>query len=126
MRCPGYNKFAPLETAEPEVEVEISQDKNGTLVSATVRIVRNSECCGEEMKEANFEPSAEVDAELLKEHFDPKTGEPLSEDCELVVEADDAENTERSEGTGRGMKSFYGFELHWTVKAPNPGERINL
>lgn len=110
-QCPSCNKLPALAMVEPEAEVEIE----GTTVRATVRIVRNSECCGEEMKEASFEPSEEIDPELLKDHFDPKTGEPLTEDCELELDADDAEATERSEGIGRGRKSFYGFELHWTV-----------
>lgn len=117
MRCPGCDKFASLESADPEVEIQISQDKNGAMVSATVRIVRTSECCGEEMKEATFEPSAEIAAELLKDHFNPETGEPLTEDCELEIDdGEDAENTERTEGKGRGLKSFYGFQLHWSVK----------
>lgn len=109
-RCPGCNKMASLEMADPEVELEIAD----TTVKATIRIVRNSECCGEEMKEATLEPEEEIAIEDLKGHVDEKTGEVL-EGHELDVEEDSSEGTERTEGKGRGMRSFYGARVSYSI-----------
>lgn len=88
MLCPGCNKFAAncIDT-EPEVSVEIDNwnlseatetdaapdavetptDSDETPITGTVsvsgnvRIVITSECCGEELKEANFDFSEDVE-----------------------------------------------------------------
>src|SRR3990167_5382934 len=96
--CPSCNKFAALTFEEPEVEQEIQLD--GTSVSATVRIVRNSEGCGEEMKEATLEMEQEIDVHAFDGHIDPDLE--AIEGHELEVDADDPEQIE--EGGGRFAK----------------------
>ena len=104
--CPSCNKFAALEMQEPEVnDLEISMfdaEEDATELSGgvtySVRICRNSECCGDEMKEGNFDGEIDLTVE-------GHTGE----DCDLSVEEDGIEALE--EGGGRYAKSYFGFEL---------------
>jgi hypothetical protein len=118
-QCPGCNKFASLDTQDPEVQ-SISIDKNGTI-SGEVRIVRNSSCCGYEMKEANFsfeiEPTSEI-ADHIEAHEQEGTEYILS------VEEDGAELTENmSSGVDkkgkpipyRFRKTFIGFAATFMV-----------
>lgn len=100
MRCPSCNKFAGLEMQDPEVEgVDIDADGN---ITAEVRIVRNSACCGEGMKEYTFS---------METSFDDN--EPVSahkgEGHELSAEEDGVDMIE--EGGGRYAKSYYGASL---------------
>ena len=116
MRCPSCNKFPSLETQDPEVDLDI----NGTCVTATVRLVRASECCGEECKTADFDPTDEIDFAEFAGHIDPTTGKPLEvgedeTEHELEVEEVDVEATERVEGKGRGARTFYGFKVRFSV-----------
>lgn len=77
-RCSSCNKFTALEFQEPEEQsfdedLQLTEDE-GTVVgsvSANIRIFRNSECCGEEMKEATLEISEEVTIEhdKLEDHL---------------------------------------------------------
>lgn len=62
--CPGCQKFASLELQEPEPESDPEIDGESGIVTCEVRIVRNSACCGEEMKEATLELEADVSNEL--------------------------------------------------------------
>ena len=64
MICPSCNKFAAYDTSnEPEAEIEAGEfepegknkDKGTVPLTGSVRIVLSSECCSEEMKEANFD-----------------------------------------------------------------------
>lgn len=98
MKCPSCNKFAGLETQEPEVTEEFDSETGN--VSAEVRLVRNSECCGDEMKEANFSFEESVPDEIIKAH---------QGDGHELEAAFDAETIE--EGGGRYAKSFYGVTL---------------
>jgi hypothetical protein len=147
MLCPSCNKFAAFSTDnEPEVEVEVDEVSLGTLddngepgkedpdtatarVSGTCRIVLTSECCGDDMKESNFDIS-DVDIEVTR-----------AEGCtcdltELEAEYDSAEITDRNEsekvtiakrGPNKGkevrktipyryQKRFYGASVDITVK----------
>lgn len=115
MRCPSCNKFAALEMQEPEVnDVTLTAD-NEDLDSATVeydvRIVRNSECCGDEMKEATFSDSVDVPGGIVA-----KMKEVVAEnkDAEFDVTYGSADTIE--EGGGRYAKSYYGFTLTVTVE----------
>ncbi len=99
-RCPSCNKFAAL--TEPELEDDSPDptdngDGSGTL---DVSIVRNSECCGDEMKRADL--SLEYDAsEAVREHW--QDAHPDAEDVEgygeATVEVEDLEPTERTQTT---------------------------
>jgi hypothetical protein len=110
MRCPSCNKFAALEVQEPEVDtLEISDNdpeegetERQAIVNYNVRLLRNSECCGDEMKEAWLEGEINL---TIAGH----TGE----DCELSVDEENCEATE--EGGGRYAKCYHGFELEARV-----------
>lgn len=123
-KCPSCNKFSALEFQEPEEEsfdedLLLAQDTgevNGSM-SATVRIIRNSECCGEEMKEATLEMSEEVtiDHDKLEEHLVKKEDGSWTwkEGCELTVDHEDPEQVE--EGGGRYAKSYFGARIAYKV-----------
>lgn len=89
-QCPGCNKFASLDTQDPEVQ-SVDIDQNGTI-SGEVRIVRTSSCCGQEMKEANFEFEIEPTSEIA-DHIDVHDQEGTK--YALSVEEDGIEQTER-------------------------------
>lgn len=82
MKCPSCNRFAAYDTGEePEVNVEVESellkmtgvgedekndpDRATAMVSGDCRIVLKAECCGEELKEANFEIS-DVELEIAR------------------------------------------------------------
>lgn len=118
-RCNSCSKLCALETQEPEVDFDHEVTEDGITVRATVRLARASECCGEEVKEANFDPEVSIRWDEMQgadNHFNTKTGEPLSDDHELDIDEGDIEFTERSEGKGRGLKSFYGFNVNFVVR----------
>lgn len=101
-KCPSCNKFCGLEMQDPEVQdfgVE-SKEENGIvilLVSGVIRIVRNSECCGDEIKEYTFDFADEFE---IKGH--------LGEGHEFSIDEGDVNPTE--DGGGRYKKSYYGVE----------------
>lgn len=123
-RCSSCNKFTTLEFQEPEEEsfeedLQLAKDTgevNGS-VSATVRIVRNSECCGEEMKEATLEMSEEVTIghDALEDHLAEKEGGGWAwkGGCEPTVDHEDPEQVE--EGGGRYAKSYFGASIAYRV-----------
>jgi hypothetical protein len=91
MRCPSCCRFVALDTdVEPELDLAASADG----VSVSARIINACAECGEELREATLEMHCEVD---LAAH----------EDHELEASAE-AERTSRTEGRGRGTKTFYG------------------
>jgi hypothetical protein len=111
MRCDQCNKFVSYDEADPEVNIlEISDD--GT-VTAEVRIVNTCAECGQDLKEATFDFSEEVNvsAHSGKGH-------------ELSVEEGSCERTQRSgyfkkgvfvPAGGRHAKTFYGVSLDYEV-----------
>lgn len=116
-KCMSCGKLCALETQEPEVELDLS----GTSVVGTVRIARNSECCGDEVKEANFDVDDDI-ADHLKDHLDADGGE--LEGHDLEIDEGDVELTERTEGKGRGLRTFYGFKLHYSVNCSCKEEAV--
>lgn len=103
MKCPSCNKFAGLDFQDPEIQSEQFEDDGSG--SASVRIVRNAACCGDEMKEATLEyEDIQMPEELLKKH--------KKKACELSAEfsVDPIE-----EGGGRYAKSYFGATLTITV-----------
>lgn len=102
-RCQNCNKFTALEMQEPEAEdPEISEG----VVTCNVRIVRTSECCGDEMKEATLEMEADIN-EHLEDHLKKKG------DHELEIEQDGVDTIE--EGGGRYAKSYFGAVLNFSI-----------
>lgn len=105
MRCPTCNKFAAYDdSAEPEVEVTLEDD--GTF-NGTARIVLTHDECGEELKEGSFEFDGEIPEAVLNEH--------KGDGHSLDIEADGSELTVRTEGSGRYMKTFYGYSTNVDV-----------
>jgi hypothetical protein len=137
MRCSDCNKFVSFDdTNEPEAD-DADVDAEGH-VSGTVRVYLTCAECGTELKEASFDLNVDMteevaahvktmaeakgdkladvvtkaeadgaDAEQAKADF-----EDAHEACELECEVE-AEQTSRTEGKGRSMKTFYGY--HATV-----------
>lgn len=116
--CPSCNKLCSLEMQEPEIQdeltVEVEADEENSsftfTVSGSIRIVRNSECCGMEMKEATFDISHET---TLTTDEVPATIV-TNKDYELTVEEDGIDQIE--EGGGRYKKSFFGASVNFIVK----------
>lgn len=136
MRCESCQKFVSNEDADPEPE-SVDDTEGGNPPTVDVRRVRVCAECGSEMKEATLtveanEPAFTVADEYRKavdEHeaevpgdlpYDPEhCPARVPEDGALddapacQFEWDDvwAENTDRSEGRGRGTKTFYGVQV---------------
>lgn len=122
-RCQNCNKFTALEMQDPDVEsfdVEFDLDAaTGELsinASGTVRIVRTSECCGGEMKEASLELTEEstVPREALGDLVVQAAGLWVWRDgVEPGYDHDDPQPIE--EGGGRYAKSYFGAEVTYRV-----------
>ncbi len=124
-RCENCNKFTALEFQEPEeesfevegLEVITKDGAVSATASATVRISRNSECCGDTMKEATFEMSEEfvINHDKLEEHLVEKEGGGWAwkEGCALIANNEDPEQVE--EGGGRYAKSYFGASVDYSV-----------
>jgi len=88
---------------DPEVN-DLSMD--GGNVTAEVRIVRNSACCNDEMKEYNFSTEVEIPEEIQQKMDAIQEKDP---DAEFTVEEGGIDQLE--EGGHRYKKSYYGFTL---------------
>lgn len=113
-RCQSCDKLCGLETEEPEVELEV----DGDLVRGTARLVRVSACCGEEVKETEFEFEEQIPLGKVKDHPDNEEN-----DHELEVVEGDVEATERFEGRGRGVRTFFGVRVSYVVRCSCQGEK---
>lgn len=101
MRCDQCNKFAAYDdSTEPEVDVDLNDDGS---FSGQVRIVLTCADCSQELKEASFDFDGELPEEILDAH--------KGDDHDLDLEADSGELTSRTEGSGRYMKTFYGYDV---------------
>jgi phage FluMu protein Com len=137
MRCPDCNKFVSYD--EPECEVQ-SVETDGTEVRATVTVGLNCSECGNRLKEAEIEATADIEHECkpLSER-DPSLApsEPFVEgDEEFSVDCEgDAEPSDRLEDKDRHgkriknyryMKHYYGFTLEQEVKCNKCGETFSV
>jgi hypothetical protein len=102
---------------EPEVNsVELNADDLDSVnVSFDVRIVRNSECCGDEMKEYTFSGDEDVPDEIVQKMREAKTA-----NSDVEFEAQDAGVETLEEGGSRYKKSYYGFALTVDVYYSKP------
>ena len=116
MRCPSCNKFASYD--EPQVEINSAEVQNGTLL-ADVRVVLNSACCGDELKDCEFQ----IEEDVTDLHVCPGLDE-MPEDSEYEVESSDGTGTERRETQDkkgkpinyRYQRQYYGAEVMFTVR----------
>jgi hypothetical protein len=107
--CPSCNKFAGLEMQDPEVNsVEI--DAENKTVSVEVRIVRNSACCNDEMKESTFNTDADIPAGIVA-----KMDAILAADPEAEFDAQEDGCDMLEEGGSRYQKSYYGYTLRVAI-----------
>jgi hypothetical protein len=124
MRCPNCNKYSALEFQDPELEsfeadFDLDEDSGDLEVSVkfSARIVRNTECCGDEAKEASLEAeeSFVLSQTEISDHVvkgpDGKWG---WRDDEAEAENDDPEQVE--EGGDRYAKSYFGASVHYTIR----------
>ena len=120
MRCPDCNKFVGMDDSnEPEVE-DVDVDDEG-CVTAEVRIANCCSECGTELKEAQFSLEGQVPLATFRGHVcpdeKPEEGVEASESMPLL-EADEetSERTSRTEGKGRGTRTYYGVDIVVRVK----------
>jgi hypothetical protein len=113
MRCPDCNKFVPQEIGDPEVELDVIDDRATdddimVTVTGTVRVPINCGECGTELKEGNFDVEAEVE---VKGH--------RGDDCQLAVEETNTEGIERQDGKpgtpSRYRKTYYGASVDFRI-----------
>jgi hypothetical protein len=109
MRCPGCNKFVSYEEVDPEVDLSLDWSGDTPTISGSVRIVNACEDCGEELKEATFDIYVDAKVGANEESFK------AHKEHELSVEPGEVERTCRSEGKGRGAKTFYGASVEIVV-----------
>ena len=117
--CPSCNKFCSLDLGDPELNDsgvdKIDETEKGVSirVHGSIRIVRSSECCGDEIKEANFD---------FEEDFEV-AGHKGEEGHEFEIDDGDLEATE--EGGSRYKKAYYG--VSWSPEIScSCGEEVKL
>jgi hypothetical protein len=112
MRCGSCSKFVSFDTdQEPETD-DLSVDEEGHVIGS-VRIVNCCAECGDELKEASIDVEDAGVPEDLKTHLEKELPDEGSHDLELEVTS--SERTERSEGQGRGRRTFYGAAINFSV-----------
>ncbi len=139
MRCSECNKFPSFETQEPEADLQLE----GTTVTGSIRLVLNTECCGVEAKEANFDGELDMEealiAALIKAGVPPANTAPdngevafnfdadgveLSMDDDPDVEAEDYYQTHTPKGkpisNPRYRKHFYKVVVEAKVHCKYP------
>ena len=137
MLCPSCNKFAAYDTsAEPEIEVEVEIDPGDektddaadkdhvtAMVTGNARIFLTAECCGDELKEAQFEIS-QMDFELTRAPECTCDLSDLSVDASGEVTDRSETQTKKTKKDGtvvvrnipyRYQKRFYGVDAEITV-----------
>lgn len=111
MRCPSCNKMASYDTGtEPEVELDDPQfdkETSTVTVNGTSRIVLTSECCGEELKAADFEFEVSF---VLPNDRACKCEEFTAESSAGVSERRQSVDAKGKPINPRYAKTFYGVE----------------
>ena len=126
--CSSCNKLASLEIGEPEIQSDV--ELSNSSLTAEVRVVKTSACCGEEMKEYTFTLEEDISS-ALEDHQNAKhtvevpEGEEEPEvevnDDDFSVDAGDPEATERSQTHdrhGKPIKSFRYRRSYTGVEVP--------
>lgn len=124
-RCPDCNKFVSYDLPHT-VEEKQGPEVDGENVTASVRLVLNCGECYTELKEANLDLEAEVKHECSV--LDPEDEE-TGPDYELVDDdnlSNEWEATDRTEGKGRGQRTFYGASLTTKVKCVHCEEEVEV
>ena len=97
---------------DPEVNsIELQAEPGSIVISAEVRIVRNSACCNDEMKEYTFNTDHEVSVELAD-----KIQAIWDKTPEVEFDVEEAGVDMLEEGGHRYKKSYYGYTLQVAIK----------
>lgn len=108
MRCNSCNKFVSYD--EPQVttqDIEVATDTDTFTVSGSVEVRLICAECGTDLKTAELEFEHEVKVTLPE-------GKELSDNPTWSESS--CEGTSRTEGKGRGMRTYYGFALTGTIE----------
>lgn len=105
MRCPDCNKFVSYDDSQ---EPEVSLDVQGESIVGDVRIVLPCADCGTDLKEYTFD---------IDEGFEfPDSKDGQHDEHDVTINANEATLEVRTEGAGRGLRTFYGFELSVSIE----------
>lgn len=103
MRCPDCMKFVAY--GEPEIDGDASVE--GTTVTAMAEVALTCGDCGTTLKTASIEGAEELETETCEpESARMKEG---GADHAWTVADSSFDAADRTEGKGRGMRTFYGF-----------------
>jgi len=96
---------------DPEVnDLSLDDEADPKSVTAEVRIVRNSACCGDEMKEYTFNTEEALPDEMVAKIAKIKAADP-----EATFEVEEGSIEILEEGGHRYKKSYYGYQLSANV-----------
>jgi hypothetical protein len=115
MRCPDCNKFASMDSdSDPEITLDV--DDRG-VVTGSVHIDNNCGDCGTTLKTADIDVEEDF-SDVIEGHIEEVTKngehEATEEGYELTVEFENEERAVRTEGKGRGARTYYGAQF--TIK----------
>jgi hypothetical protein len=110
MRCPDCNKFVSYGEPDPEI---LSSEVEDNQLTVDVRVILDCSECGTELKETTL--TIEKDLTEIDDFCDCKNAE-----FEIVLES--AILYSRSEGKGRGTKTFYGADIEVEIKCSKCGK----
>lgn len=108
MRCNSCNKFVSYD--EPQVEardIEVATETDSFTVSGAVEVRLICAECGGDLKTAELEFEHVVKVTLPE-------GKELASNPTWAESS--CEGTSRTEGKGRGMRTYYGFALTGTIE----------
>lgn len=123
-RCQNCNKFSALNFEEPELsdfsaDLDLDPDSGDLAVHvrAEMRLVRTSECCGDEMKTADLEVEEDVviACDEISQHLDCDDDGKWSWKAGHEPEANNDDPEQVEEGGGRYAKSYFGASVHYTI-----------
>ena len=121
--CQSCNKFASYDDShEPELESMEEPDIESEQIVGNVRVCLASACCGDEMKEYNFEVEHDIASEIAAFRKEHKLADDDEIEGELSLEAEMTSRQQREDRNGkqiknsRYMKTFYGFSASGTMK----------
>lgn len=124
-RCGDCNKFVSLDSdSDPEINLDVGEDG---AVSGDVRIENNCAECGTTLRSCTFDVA--VSADEIKDENGKTLASWLEgltpqgrESVSFEIEEGNVERTSRTEGKGRGVRTFYGALVEFDVIAKIEGD----
>jgi hypothetical protein len=124
MLCPSCNQFAAQSAdSDPELELDVDQvTDDAVIVTGNARIVVTSECCGDELKEANFDVEISMDFEGERVCYCDSFAV-VSASASTTEDYDRTKTTTLKDGTvkttpiaPRYQTHYYGVEVEVTIR----------